>query len=573
MGRLVLWVVLTLALCATTASAQAPQTAQAQRTRAQVAAAFAAFSRNDLLTAERLIVRAYLGSSDERIFYGMGRIWEAAGRFLPAMYAYERFMLRVSAARRGEGPTQDAQAARVRLSRRLGRLVPQGPPSAWFQVDGGRRHTPRDGPIWVWPGERRLRSAAGERILVCPKGERVVVRIDAPAAAAPTDSDDEDDDDDSAARPAPPPTPRAQGLVSAEPPPAPGPWEDGLISAREGGYLLDALEAEPPPGLRFRADATTPEAEMDALVVPTVSRQRPGAGAVERPLGLVLSAAPMLRFRRLSIRGDAALPDRACYTLAAITPETATQPRAYRYQALPACPSQDTTTFGLGLSLDYYPLAAHKSRALAGLALHGALTLLAPSGAAGAGIESEIGLRWGWRDRISLIFDWRAVHAPLAAAPRTYPTSPTGEIVAGADGLPQGVVGVDARGLPSATYHSLALGAIFTVPYGSVRGMAVSSSFEARYLAMLSYGEIDDLIGTEPAFGGGYGAVDNGRGHGAFLQLTPLSLEVRPGLRVSAQVSYELYRMGFLVTEDARFLAPGATEDRVGAGLSLQYRR
>lgn len=589
---------------------RAPARAAVQaRARATVSAAYQAYYRKDFMEAQRLLLVAYQQTRDERLFYALGRTWEEMGHPLLAMYGYERFLQRAreASSRRAD----DARIARARLAARLGRLVPRGPAGAWFQVDGGRRHRVADGPLWVWPGEHTVRTANGEIGVNCPAGERETMTLrpieaeEAPGegpGARPAvgpgqgdldsddDDDNDDDDDDGPRRPpargsraerrrAGPRAPLAlnapEGPAGAEPPPPPLTFEGRALPG--GAYLLDAFEAEPPPR-RLAAQEVASQRGEDRARGPRLS----------------LSVAPLLRSRRLVIDGDPAVPAQGCYSLNAVLPEDPArgEPRGFTYQALPACPSHAATTGGIGVEAEYFPFDragtdGQRNRWIAGLGLHAALDLLLPTPGNGTGVESELGLRWVLGDllrrgdRLGLLLDWRVVHAPLPAAARLYPTDLRGQPVEG------GVVGADAGGLPSATYHSLGLGLGLAVPYARVRGVSLSLGLEGRYLALLAAGEIAALVREAPPFSGGYGPVTRGQGHGGLLRITPVEARLRPDLSIAVQLSYEGYRMRFRVADPAfggplppevrgdldgaRFLAPGAREDRFGLQVSLQY--
>lgn len=527
-------------------SPSAPSRDRTSSARATVAAAYEAYYRKDLREAQGLLMRAYEQTRDERLFYALGRTWEEMGHPLLAMYAYERFLQRARDVRPDSQRAVDARGARGRLAARLGRLLPRGPADAWFQVDGGRRHRVADGPLWVWPGEHTVRTANGEIVVSCPAGDRETMTL------RPTEAEE------------------------AEPPPPPLTFEQRALPG--GAYLLDAYEVEPPPRQLAPQEVASPRGE-------------------ERPRGprLTLSVAPLLRARRLIIDGDPAVPAQGCYTLSAVLPSDPArgEPRGFTYEPLQACPSRGATTGGIGLGAEFFPFAGpfagpgRRGRWLAGLGVHGALDLLLPTPGNGPGIESELGLRWVLGDllregdQLGLLLDWRVVHAPLSAATRLYPTDVRGQPVEG------GAVGADAGGLPSATYHSLGLGLGFSVPYARVRGVALSLGLEGRYLALLAAGEIAALVRDAPPFSGGYGPVTRGQGHGGLLRLTPMEARLRPEVSVAVRLSYEGYRVRFRVADPAfggvlppevrgdvdgaRFLAPGAREDRFGLEVSVRY--
>jgi tetratricopeptide (TPR) repeat protein len=186
---------LLLILLAAPAAAQELSEAARDQARPLAEEAQAAYGARDYPRALALLQEAYRIYPSPKLKYSLGRVHEAAEQWPEAMIAYQEFLAEVPEAERVPGQGEEVRQAVRRLARRVGRIALEGPPGAWFQVDGGPRRALPAPQVWVLPGAHRVQFASGNLEVQATAGQATFVylvgapggrgRLAAPGSSAP----------------------------------------------------------------------------------------------------------------------------------------------------------------------------------------------------------------------------------------------------------------------------------------------------------------------------------------------------------------------------------------------------
>lgn len=173
--RITLIIMLGLLLCGAVHAEPKDERAR-QQALSVVSEANAAFNRKDFARAEQLYSAAYALYPSDKLQYSLGLTYEQLQRWLPAAEAFQRY-LALSEAERTPDRTKLSREALQRLATHVGRVVVFGAPGQRFQVDEGAWLTLPQPPVFVAPGQHRVRTEKGQEQVTVAAGSLALVKL------------------------------------------------------------------------------------------------------------------------------------------------------------------------------------------------------------------------------------------------------------------------------------------------------------------------------------------------------------------------------------------------------------
>lgn len=173
--RITLIIMIGLLLCGAVHAEPKDERAR-QQALSVVGEAVSAFNRKDFARAEQLYSAAYALYPSDKLQYSLGLTYERLQRRLPAVAALQRY-LALPDAERTPDRTQLAREALQRLATHVGRVVVFGEPGQRFQVDDGAWLTLPQPPVFVEPGQHRVRTEKGQEQVTVTAGSLALVKL------------------------------------------------------------------------------------------------------------------------------------------------------------------------------------------------------------------------------------------------------------------------------------------------------------------------------------------------------------------------------------------------------------